>query len=324
MAQTLGIDIGGTKIAMALVDDKGAIVAERVFPTSAKGPDENVQRIGEEFNRLKPAMGVHTLQSIGVGIAGQIDKATGTVIAAPNLRWKNVPLKQSLTAIFQAPTVVLNDVRAAAWGEWVHGAGRGFSNLLCIFVGTGIGGAVVSGSRMLQGATNTAGEVGHMIIDIHGRICSCGSQGCLESIAGGWAIAKRAQELAAKDGKGAKELLDLASGRMNEITAKIVFEGLQQGNMISKLIFEEVTEALVAGVVSLVNVVNPACVVMGGGIIDAHPEIVTILQSQVPQKALEVAASNLKIVPAQLGHFAGVIGAAVCAQKDLNGGDIDE
>jgi glucokinase len=130
----------------------------------------------------------------GSGSAGQIDPEHGMVRFAPNLGWHNVPFQSDLAGALGLPVVVTNDVRAATWGEWLHGAGKGCNDLVCLFIGTGIGGGVVSGGKMLSGCSNTAGEVGHMIINLHGPPCSCGSRGCFEALAGGWAIARQARE----------------------------------------------------------------------------------------------------------------------------------
>lgn len=296
MECTLGIDVGGTKIAMAFVDDKGAIISEKTFPTSHAGPEANVKLINQAYRDMLSDLKNTYLRGVGVGIAGQIEKNTGVVLVAPNLRWTDYPLKQSLETVLKLPTVVTNDVRAATWGEWVHGAGRGINDLLFVFIGTGIGGGIVSGGKVLEGATNAAAEVGHMIIDMNGRECTCGSRGCLESVAGGWAIAKRALELGMKGD--------------SPITAKKVFDAYRRGDSVAEKVVTEAMEALVVGVASLVNIINPARVVIGGGIAMGFPELIDILIERVPSKCLKVSASRLQIVPAQLGPMAGVIGAA--------------
>ncbi len=208
----IGVDLGGTKIEYALVDEKGRIEAQMRHPTDVKGGTAAVEK--------QIAQGVRELQSradspvagIGIGVAGQIEKDSGIVHMAPNLDWHDEPLKENLDQMLDLPVTVTNDVRAAAWGEWLHGAGRGCEDLLCVFVGTGVGGAVVSGGRMLTGSSNTFGEIGHIPVDLHGPVCHCGNRGCLETLAGGRSIADRARKIAAARSRSGARLLALADG----------------------------------------------------------------------------------------------------------------
>lgn len=292
MDNTLGIDIGASKIALGVVDKNGHVIEEKVIAASQEGPETNVEAIVEALQQFKRK----DFRAAGVGTAGQIDAATGTVLSAPNLRWKNFPLKQVLEKKLGIPVKVLNDVRAATYGEWHYGAGKGSNDVLCVFIGTGLGGGIVSGGRLIAGANNSAGEIGHMIIDRNGRECSCGSRGCLESIASGWAVAKRAKEV------------------LGDVTAKDVIEMYRKGNAEACKIVEEVMDALVVGVTGLVNVLGPECVVVGGGIAHGLPEIVEVLRREVPKRALPAATAKLHIVPSKLGPHAGLIGAATYFQ----------
>ena len=195
---TLGVDLGGTKVEMALVDAAGRIVASQRRPTQPeKGPDAVIADIVACVETCLGEAG-KAAQSLGVGVAGQLDR-TGTLRFSPNLGWRNVSLKVKLEEALGIPVVIDNDVRAATRGEWRHGAGQGVNDLVCLFVGTGIGGGVVSGGRILEGCSNTAGELGHMTIVADGRRCHCPNRGCLEAYAGGWAIAERAQETVRAD-----------------------------------------------------------------------------------------------------------------------------
>jgi glucokinase len=191
---SVGVDLGGTKVEAAHVDADGHLQRRLRRPTDVKdGPQAVKLEIVDAVRELVEGAGSPPA-GVGVGVAGQIEAGSGVVRFAPNLDWHDVPFQADLGAALGLPVVVTNDVRAAAWGEWLHGAGRGCDDLVCLFVGTGIGGGVVSGGQMLSGCSNTAGELGHMVVDLGGPTCHCGNRGCLEALAGGWAIARRARE----------------------------------------------------------------------------------------------------------------------------------
>jgi glucokinase len=186
---TLGVDLGGTKMKTALVDKSGKILSSHRYPTN---PEKGTRRIIDDIVACVEeclGKGEEDAQALGIGIAAQVDHS-GVVLTSPNLGWQNVPLRDELEERLKLPVVVTNDVRAASWGEWHFGAGKGVDDLVVIFVGTGIGGGVVSGGRMLEGCSNTAGEIGHTTLIADGRNCSCPNKGCLEAYAGGWAIAE--------------------------------------------------------------------------------------------------------------------------------------
>ncbi len=161
----------------------------------------------------------HEGQALGIGVAGQVEASTGIVKYGTNLGWRDVPLKSELEKALGIPVVVTNDVRAALWGEWRHGAGKGVDDLVVLFVGTGIGGGVVSGGQVVEGCTNTAGELGHTTIVVDGRKCHCPNHGCLEAYAGGWAIAERAQEAIRTDPQAGQILIERA-GSIKSIKIK--------------------------------------------------------------------------------------------------------
>jgi len=197
-------------------------------------------------------------------VAGQVDPRSGAVRFSPNLGWRDEPFGEDLRRALGVPVVVTNDVRAATWGEWLHGAGKGIDDLVCLFVGTGVGGGVVSGGRVLVGCTNTAGELGHLAVALQGPPCRCGNRGCLEALAGGWAIAQRAKRgspptlrrlFPAREGRGAA----------GEVSAAVVAQGQEAGDPLARQIIDEAVEALVAGMVSLVNAFNPCRFILGGG-----------------------------------------------------------
>ncbi len=309
----IGVDLGATKTVVALVDDKGDILRSTRLPTAASGPPRTIiGKIAEAIRALlngapRPAVG------IGAGVAGQVDCSGEKILFAPNLDWHDVPLQQELQQETGLPVVLVNDVRAATWAEWLFGAGRGCQDMVCLFVGTGIGGGVVSGGRILVGSSNSAGELGHMPVALHGPPCHCGSHGCLEALAGGWAIARRARdEVAAKPLDGAT-LTKMAKSSAEEITAELVARAARAGDPLAARIVADAGEALVAGATGLINAFNPRRLVLGGGVIEGLPELVRRVDQGARARALPAACEKLEVLPAELHGKAGVIGAAALA-----------
>lgn len=317
---TLGVDLGGTKLETSLVDTTGHILASRRSPTQRdKGPDGVIADIIEGAkNCLGEAS--QSAQALGIGMAGQIEKATGTVRFAPNLGWHNVPLRTRLEEALAVPVLVTNDVRAATYGEWLYGAGQGVDDLVCLFVGTGVGGGIVSGGNLLEGCNNTAGELGHMTIIIDGRQCHCRNRGCLEAYAGGWAIGERVQEAVRNDPKAGQPLITLARS-IDQISAATVTEAYANGDPLAQRIVEETAQFLAAGLVGIVNAFDPCLIVLGGGVIQGLPKYVSIVEHIVRLNALEAALEGLRIVTAALGNKAGVIGAAALAHHKFQKGE---
>lgn len=310
MAQgAIGIDVGGTKIAIGFVDAQGAIISRRHFATEVKsGPQLITDKIAQAVKQLIGESSGR-VEGIGVGMAGQID-SSGQVHFAPNLQWREYPFARVLSDLTGQPVFVTNDVKAAAWGEWLFGAGRGHRDLVCLFVGTGVGGSIISSGKMLEGMTNCAGELGHMVIDLNGPKCHCGGYGCLESLAGGWAIARMGQEWAVKDRHQAKMLLELSQADVTKIDAVIISLAAQKQDPLAMQILSDVSNALIAGVTSIVNGLNPSCVILGGGFIEGNHALIQKIDDGVRARALPMAVRDLKIEKAALGNDAGLIGAA--------------
>lgn len=313
--QSIGVDIGGTKIALGLIDSSGNIVQYKRYSTDAcLGPDAITDRVADEI-RVILQKSKSQINGVGVGVAGQVDSVKGIVHFAPNLRWKEFPLAQKLNDRLGVPVVVINDVRAAAWGEWRFGAGVGEKDLVCLFVGTGIGGSIISGGKMMLGATNCAGELGHMIVDFKGPKCTCGNFGCLEAFSSGWAIGQKAQEYVVNGVGAGKLLVDLAGGDCAAITAKIVSEAAGQKDPLALQVLDAAIGALGAGVISLVHAFNPSCIVLGGGVIEGNPFIVEKIRMIVREKALVSAVKGLRIEKSILKDNAAIIGAVFCVNQ---------
>ncbi|UCD73162.1 MAG: ROK family protein [Candidatus Bathyarchaeota archaeon] len=312
---TMGIDLGGTKVRIALVDSQGKVLHSLNYPTKPeKKADEIINDImiyaDECLDKIRKKV-----KALGIGVPGQVD-FDGVVRYAPNLNWHDVPLKSKLERGLRMPVAVVNDVNAATWGEWSYGSGTGVGDLVVLFVGTGVGGGVVSGGRILTGCNNTAGELGHMTLVEGGRSCHCPNKGCLEAYIGGWAIAERAQEAVRTNPKEGTHLISLA-GNVEEISAKTVSQAYRRGDMLAEKLIEETGQHLAAGMVSIVNAFNPCLAVLGGGVIEGVPELVRIVDTIIRRRALKASVEKLKVVKATLGDKAGVIGAAALAQTKI-------
>ncbi|MDR3681730.1 MAG: ROK family protein [Flavipsychrobacter sp.] len=314
----IGVDLGGTKIEIAIVSTNGRVLDRLRIPTeSTESPEQIIDKISENIEKLVDKHLDIPLETIGIGVAGQIQKNTGIIKYAPNLNWHNVDLQSLLSKKLGKTITVCNDVKAAAWGEWFYGAGVGFDDMVCIFVGTGIGGAIISDGKMIDGCNNTAGEVGHMTVQLHGPVCHCGNYGCLEALAGGWAISRDAQQAVQSDTKGGSMLLELAGGDINAIDGKTVAAALGKGDSMARGLVDNVTDALIAGVTTIINMVGPCRIVLGGGVIEGIPELVDRVEAGVKKYALKAAIDLVKIVPAQLHNDSGVVGAAAFALHKL-------
>ena len=316
---SIGVDLGGTKLEVAHIDAQGRVRQRLRKPTNVKGgPSAIIEDVIASVWTLRetadsPPAGV------GVGVAGQVEKETGKVTFAPNLDWRDVPLQADLQRSIGLPVIVTNDVRAATWGEWLHGAGRGCDDLLCMFVGTGVGGGVVSGGRMLAGCNNTAGEVGHITVDMNGPPCSCGNRGCLEALAGGWAITRLARETVSADPDGGRLLLEMAGGFIEEINVATVARAVRGGDPMARQLMDRAASALIAGASTLINAFNPCRLILGGGVIMGVPELIGRIDKGVRGQALAAACASLIVLPAGLRTDAGVIGAAALAIRTFAG-----
>lgn len=309
--ERIGIDVGGTNVKIALVDNKGKIIYSNSIPTRAEmGYEYTINNMKEAITELvkETKSDPKNIESIGFGFPGQIDYQKGIVRLAPNIPgWVNVPIAEIMEKEFGIPTRVDNDVRCAALGELNYGAGQGCDNLICITVGTGIGSGLVINGKLVRGASNAAGEIGHIKLDMNGGpLCGCGDRGCLEAFASGPSIVALAEEYI-KGGKSTK-YRELANP---DITPYIVSEAAKQGDPVAKRIFTIVGEYIGIGLASVVNLLNPEKIIIGGGVAAAGDLLLTPIKESLIKRAMPIAGSAVEIVPAQLGNSAGVIGASL-------------
>lgn len=314
MAKRIGIDVGGTNVKIALVDDNGKIIYSNSVPTYAKmGYEYTVNNIKQAIKDLMKETNTtpSDIEGIGFDFPGQVDCKTGVVKLAPNIPgWVNVPIAQMIEDEFHIPTRIDNDVRCAALGELKFGAGRGCENFICITVGTGIGSGLVINGKVVRGATNAAGELGHIKLQMNGGpICGCGDTGCLEAFASGPAIVAMAQEYI-KGGKSTK-FREMAAVEGGEITPYMVAKAAEEGDPVAKRIFEIVGEYIGIGLTSVINLLNPERVIIGGGVAESGELLLGPIRKTIKERAMVVAGNAVEIVPAQLGNSAGVIGASM-------------
>jgi glucokinase len=312
--RAVGIDVGGTKIAALRLGLDGSVDAAKVFPTPASDQEAALPAI----EAAVAAVMDDDVAAIGIGMAGLIDVRAGVLLVTPNLVWRNLPLAEHVQAAFGMPVMVDNDATAAAWAESRLGASRGHDDSLFVGVGTGIGGGIVTGGRIVRGAHGFAGEIGHVIVEPDGPQCGCGNRGCWEQVASGLAIT-RAGGRAVQDHPDSA-IARLADGDPERVTGELVTEAARTGDAVAVRIFAEVGRRLGEGVAGLVNVLDPDIVVIGGGAGEAGEILLAPLRIAFTA-SLEGAdvRPDVPIVPASLGNDAGAIGAGLLALEAIAG-----
>jgi glucokinase len=291
-----------------VVSPDGSILARSESLTEARrGSAAVIQTLAAQVAELSAACGPPA--GIGIATAGQIDRSTGVVVQAPNLGWTDVPLRSALESATGIAVTVENDVRAAAWGEFRHGAGQDTSSLIVVFVGTGIGSGAVLEGALWRGAGNAAGEVGHTQVVIDGLPCRCGQRGCMEQYGSGNGFQRR---FAATPGRESSRLHALCGGDPSRLTAVMVEEAARGGDALAGLMWRDAEQYLLMGITNYVTVLNPAMLVLGGGVIETVPRLFDVLADGIP-RLTTVLARSLRIERARLGDWSGVIGAAALA-----------
>jgi glucokinase len=310
---TIGVDVGGTKIAAGLVDESGTMVAEARRETPATSPAEIVAAIVDVVKELRAD---HDVEAIGVGAAGFVDATRSNVLFAPNLAWRKEPLKEAVEARTSLPVVVENDANAAAWAEFQFGAGRDVDDMILLTIGTGLGGGLVLSGELYRGAFGVGGEVGHLRVVPGGHLCGCGNKGCWEQYASGSALVREAREFARSSPPQADRLLELAKGRADGIEGPMVSTAAAEGDVAARELLEDLGRWIGEGIASLAAVLDPAAVVVGGGVSEAGDLLLEpARQSFGRQLTARGHRPVLEIRPATLGNEAGIIGAADLARR---------
>ncbi len=311
----LGIDLGGTNARAALVDpDGGAVVAAHKLTHAERTPEAVVATIARTVQAAAAAAGVDpaTLGHAGIGVAGQCLGATGTVLNAPNLGWRDVALGRLLRAALGLEVRVVNDLSAAAWGERHFGAARGVDDAVLVFVGSGIGSGLILGGRLHEGGRGVAGEIGHIKVTPRGAVprqCGCGEWGCLEAYAGGMNLAARLREAVAEGKAGS--VLAAAGGDPARLSASAVEAAYQAGDPWARELWAETGELIGTACANVVTLLNPLRLVIGGGVLLGCPNLERIVRAQIADRTLRAARRDFEVRRTELGDDAGVLGAAL-------------
>lgn len=313
ITRAIGIDLGGTKIAAGAVDvATGEVSGQEVVPTEAHlGPASVIERMAQVVKSVRQRLGNDEVIACGLGLPGLLDLAAGETIFLPNLAgdWHHLPVAADLTEKTGLRTFLINDARAFTLAEATWGAGRGAYTVIGMTLGTGIGGGIAIGGRIHLGTDGSAGEVGHMTIEPEGADCGCGNRGCLETLTSGPAITTLGvkavlQGLTTRIG-------DLVGQDLNKITPETIMRAAEGGDVVARKILNRVGTNLGIGIASLVTILNPNRVVIGGGVARLGDWLLGPAREEVKLRCHVTPLDALKIVPAELGDNAGMVGAAM-------------
>lgn len=349
----VGVDLGGTQLRVAVL--RGAQLLSRVSLLTGANPTPHriIPCVYQAIDQVLDDAGIelNQIRGIGIGVAGPLDSRTGIVFASPNLPgWDHVPLREIFYEHFNIPIFVENDANAATFGEHMFGAGRGCKNMIYLTISTGIGGGVLLNGQLLRGRNGTAGELGHITVDWHGKRCNCGNVGCLESIASGMAIARRAQEAIGME-RG-KELLAFACALQQDttqasqldpsvdnypnykhfacerdaavpfISAHTVSLAAQAGIPLACSLIRDAAEALGVGLVNIIHIFNPEMIILGGSVMQSGALLMEPALQIVRERAMQVPYEAVSIVQAQLNANEGLVGAGTLIYQSIGPGEL--
>jgi glucokinase len=311
----VGIDLGGTNVKTAVVARNGRVIGKDSRPTrAAEGLDAVIDTMVESVEQALENAHIDPsdLLAVGVGAPGPMNWQTGVVFSPPNLPgWKDVPLADLITERLNVPVYVDNDANVACWGEFWSGAGTEVDSMVCMTLGTGVGGGIVVFGKLLRGIDGTAAEIGHMCVRRDGRECNCGAKGCLECYASVTGMVRTASE-GIESGR-ATILTEMCGGDLEKIDGKMISDALKQGDEFAAWVMNETGIWLGTAAGSLINLLNPEMIVLCGGMIGAGEALFRPSRETAQAQSFDVPGARVQIVPAGLGADSGVIGAAGCA-----------
>lgn len=308
----IGIDLGGTNIAVGLVTPDGRIVRKAETPTLATRPyTDIVHDMADCITRLLSEAQVpqQDIAAIGVGIPGIADSHTGRVIFCTNLGWRDIPLRDALKAYYDLPIYIDNDATVAGWAEYQAGVSRNTNSSVFLTLGTGVGAGIVINGKIWSGAHGAASELGHIIIDVDGIPCTCGKRGCTERYCSATAIIRMAQEACQQQPDCA--ILQAVSGDTSKISAKTVIDLAKAGDVLANEIFTRYVKYLTIAINNVITFLDPDMIVLGGGVSRAGDFLLDAIRQQLPQYLLYPALPTPQLALAQLGNDAGIVGAAL-------------
>ena len=316
----IGVDIGGTKVAVGLVDATGKIISQLRKPMVANGkPEAALEAVTAAIDSLAGEEGSASPHGIGICAPGPLDPVTGLVINPPNLPcWRNFPLASRMADVYRVPVKLDNDANAAALAETRWGAARGYRYVFYATVGTGIGTGIVFDGRIYHGRTGAAGEGGHVSIDYRGPRCPCGKLGCIEVLAAGPAIGARARARLSADRSRHSTILDLAKGNIDAVASELVGQAHATGDPLAREILQETVELLSAWLGNIVDLLDPDVIVMGGGVAAMLQPFFGEIKDRLPSWCVNSRVSEIPLLIAHYGADAGIAGgAALCSQIGL-------
>jgi glucokinase len=312
MGLTIGVDIGGTKIAAGVVDEEGSILETVKVPTPLT-PEGVVDAIVEAVRQVSKG---HQIEAVGIGAAGYVDDKRATVLFAPNINWRHEALKDKVEQHIGLPVVVENDANAAAWGEYRFGAGQGHSDVICITLGTGLGGGIIIGNKLRRGRFGVAAEFGHVRVVPDGLLCGCGSQGCWEQYASGRALVRYARQRANATPENAQVLLALGDGTAEGIEGRHISAAARQGDPVAVDSFRELARWAGAGLADLASLFDPSAFIVGGGVSDEGELVLDPIRKSFRRWLIGGEwRPHAQVLAAQLGGKAGLVGAADLARQ---------
>jgi len=314
MSLTVGVDVGGTKVLGGVVDASGKVLATSRHDTPREGGSALTKTIAEVALEL---MQQHSISAVGVSAAGFVSSDRKTMLATPNIAdWNGVQLDLELTKLIGLPVVIENDANAAAWGEAKFGAGRNQAHMMMLTIGTGVGGGIVVNNELYRGAFGVAAEFGHLRVVPEGHLCGCGARGCFEQYASGSALRRHAREAISASPDLARNLLARGDGTIDGLTGQAITDAAREGDAVALAAFQTTAQYLGAGIASLAVLLDPSCVVIGGGVIDAG-EILLAPTRDAMKRYMPFAGKHPypEIVAAELGNEAGLVGVADLARS---------
>jgi glucokinase len=316
MSVTIGVDIGGTKIAAGIVAEDGEVLGVGRRSTPKRDADAVVDVISELVTSLVRGSD-EAIAGVGLGVAGFVDATQSVVLTAPNLGWSAEPIKAKLEESLTMPVVVENDANAAAWGEFRFGAGSGRTDMVMVTVGTGVGGGIVMADRLVRGHNGVGAEFGHLVMVPDGRQCGCGRLGCWEQYASGSSLVRYARELAAQDRAEAQIMLSLGDGTPEGIQGLHVTEAAQQGDAVALEAFDLLGQWLGRGMADVAALLDPEVFVIGGGVVESGDLVMRPTKNSFAESLVAREVRPLTpILAALLGNAAGIVGAADLARPE--------
>jgi glucokinase len=303
------VDVGGTKIVAGVASVTDILRTERLSTHALRGPDDIVDRIARALTGLRTP-GLPPMSAVGLSVPGPLDRRSGVVHFTPNLLWQHYPVADRLSQrLGGIPVLIDDDANCAALGEAWQGTGKGFAHLVCLTIGTGIGGAIIIDGALVHGHQDLAGEIGHMVIVPDGPPCACGHSGCLEAVASGAAIGRLGAALLTQNESPA--LARLAQTRGGQVDADLVFQAAAGNDAACQAVLGKVAEHLGAAVASLIQVLNPQAVVLGGGVMSPENAawLIPAIQANMNRHLFEVQRGAVQVLRGELGDVAGLWGA---------------